>query len=74
MWLIDLNVEKTHLVLFDQSNNTVAISVKMDVAVLEEKSYIKMLYKSYIKFFLDWDSYVISVAKTAPKKIGTLGN
>ena len=42
-WLVNFNVGKTRLVLFDWSNNTGAIDVKMDGSVLEEKSYSKML-------------------------------
>ena len=34
MWLVDFNAEKTHLVLFDRSNNTGSI---MDESALEEK-------------------------------------
>ena len=33
MWLVDLNVEKTQLILFDQSNNIGAIDVTMDGSV-----------------------------------------
>ena len=36
-WLVDFNARKTQLVLFDWSNNTGAIGVKMDGSVLEEK-------------------------------------
>ena len=36
-WPVDLNAGKTQLVLFDQSNNTGAIDVKMDGSVLEKK-------------------------------------
>ena len=36
-WLVDFNAGKTQLVLFDQSNNTDAIDVKIDGSVLEEK-------------------------------------
>ena len=36
-WLIDFNVEKTQLVLFDQSNNNGCIDVKMIEPVLVEK-------------------------------------
>ena len=32
-WFVDLNAGKTHLVSFDQSNNTGAIDVKMDGSV-----------------------------------------
>ena len=36
-WLVDFNDIKTHLVLFDRSNNSGAIDVKMDGSVVEEK-------------------------------------
>ena len=42
-WLVDFNAGKTQLVLFDQSNNTGGIDVKMDGSVLEETSSFKML-------------------------------
>ena len=41
-WLFDFNAGKTQLVSFDQSI-TVAIDVKMNGSVLEEKSSFKML-------------------------------
>ena len=62
-WLFDSNAGKTQLVLFNGSNNTGAIDVKMDGSVLEEKSYFKML---------DWGSYIISIGKAASKEIGVL--
>ena len=40
---VDFNAGKTHLVWFDQSNNTGYIDVKMDGSVLEKKSFFKML-------------------------------
>ena len=70
-WLVDFNAEKTQLVLFDQSNNTGSIDVKLDGSVLEEKSSFKMLgliFSSKLK----WGPYIISIAKTASKKIGAL--
>ena len=36
-WLVDFNVEKTQLVMFDQSNNNGSIDVKMVEPVLVEK-------------------------------------
>ena len=44
--------------------------MKMDRSVLEEKSFkiLRLTFPSK----LDWGSYIISVAKTATKKIGTL--
>ena len=70
-WLVDFNAGKTQLVLFDQSNNTGAIDVKMDGSVLEENSSFKMLGLTFSSK-LDWGSCIISVAKTASKKIGAL--
>ena len=43
----------------------------MDGNVLEEKSYFKMLGLSFSSK-LDWGSYIISIAKTASKKIRAL--
>ena len=43
----------------------------MDGSVLEEKSPFKMLDLT-LSFKLDWGSYIISIAKTASKKIGAL--
>ena len=57
-WLVDFNVGKTQLVLFDQSNNTGAIDVKMDGSVLEEKSSFKMLGLTFSSK-LDWVSYIL---------------
>ena len=70
-WLVDFNAGKTQLVLFDQSNNTGAIDLKMDGSVLEEKSVFKMLGLSFSSK-LDWGSYIISIPKTASRKIGAL--
>ena len=50
-WLVDFNAEKTQLVSFDRSNNTITIDVKMDESVLEEKSSFKMLG---LTFLLNW--------------------
>ena len=70
-WLVDFNAGKIHLVSFDRSNKNGSIDVKMDGCVLEEKSSIKMLGLTFCSK-LDWGSYIISVAKTASKKIGAL--
>ena len=69
-WLLDFSAGKTQLVSFDQSNNTGAIDVKMDGSVLEEKSF-KILGLTFSSK-LDWGSYIVSIAKTAPKKIEAL--
>ena len=70
-WLVDFNVGKTQLVSFDRSNNNGSIDVKMDGSVLEEKSSFKMLGLTFFSK-LDWGSYIISISKTASKKIGAL--
>ena len=70
-WLVDFNAGKTQLVSFDQSKNTGAIDVKMDGSVLQEKTSFKMLGSTFSSK-LDWGSYIVSIAKTASKKIGAL--
>ena len=70
-WLVNFNAGESQLVLFDQSNNTGAIDVKMDGSVLEEKSSFKMLGLTFSSK-LAWGSYIISIAKTASKKIRAL--
>ena len=70
-WLVDFNAGKTQLVLFDQSKNTGAIDMKMDGSVLEEKTSFKMLRWTFSSK-LDWGSYIVSITKTASKKIGAL--
>ena len=57
--------------MFDRSNNTGAIDMKIGGSVLEEKSSFKMLGLTFSSK-LDWGSYIISIAKTASKKIGVL--
>ena len=69
-WLFDFNARKIQLFSFDWSKNTGAIDVKMDGPVLEEKSYFKMRRLTFSSK-LDWGSYIISIAKTASKKIGS---
>ena len=56
---------------FDQSNNPGAIDMKMDGSNLEEKSYFKILRLTFSSK-LDWGSYIISIDKTASKRIGAL--
>ena len=70
-WLVDFNAGKTQLVSFDLSKNTGAIDVKMDGSTLEGKTSFKMLGLTFSSK-LDWGSYIVSIAKTASKKIGAL--
>ena len=69
--LVDFNTVKTHLVLFNWSNNAGAIDVKLDGPVLEEKSSFKVLGLTF-STKMDWGSHLNSIAKTASKKIGAL--
>ena len=62
---------ETQLVSFDRSNNTGVIDVKMGGSFLEEKLSFKMLGLTFSSR-LDWGSYIISVVKSAFKKIGAL--
>ena len=70
-WPVDFNAGKTQLVSFDWSKNTGAIDVKMDGSILEEKTSFKMLGLTFSSK-LDWGSYIVSIAKTACKKIEVL--
>ena len=70
-WIVDFNAGKTQLVSYDQSYNNGSIDLKMDGSVLEKKSSLKMLGLTFSSK-LDWGSCIISIAKTASKKIGVL--
>ena len=70
--LADFSAGKTQLVLFDRSINNGSIDVKMHGSVLEEHSpSFKMLGLTF-SVKLNCSSYIISIAKTASKKIGAL--
>ena len=69
-WLVGFSAGKTQLILFDWSNNSSSLDVKIG-SVLEEKSSFKMLGLTFSSK-LDWGSYIISIAKTASKKIEAL--
>ena len=70
-WLVDFNAVKTQLVSSDRSNNTGSIDLNMDVYFLEKKLSFKTLGLTFCSK-LGWSSYIISIAKTAFKKIGAL--
>ena len=65
------NARKTQVVSSDQSNNSDAIDWKMNGFVHEEKSSFNMLGQSFSSK-LDLSSCIVSIAKTASKKIGPL--
>ena len=69
--LISINAGKTQLVSLDQSSKAGAADVKMNDAVLEEKLSFKMLGLTFSSK-LDWGTYIISFAKSASEKIGSL--
>ena len=64
--LVDFNAAKLNLF-----HLTGGIDVKTDGSVLDENSSFKMLWSTFSSK-LDWGSYIISIAKTASKKIGAL--
>ena len=66
-WLIDFDAGKTQLVLFDWSNNTGAVDVKIDGSVLEEKSSLKMLGLTFSSK-LDWASHAKTALPPPPNK------
>ena len=70
-WLFDFSAGKTQQVFSGQSNNNGSIDVKMGGSVFEEKSSFKMLWSTFSSE-LYWGSYIISIAKTASKKIRAL--
>ena len=59
------------LITLEWSSNTGVVDMKMDGPILEEKLSFKMLGLTFSSK-LDWGSYIISIAKTATKKIGAL--
>ena len=64
----DFNFRKTQLVSFDWSNNTGTTDQKIDGCILKENHLFKTMVLTFSSK-LDWDSYIISIAKTASKKI-----
>ena len=70
-WLLDFNAGKTQLGLFDWSNNTGAIDVNIDGSALEGKSSFKLLVLNFFSKS-DWGPYIISISKTASRKMGAL--
>ena len=70
-WLVDVNATKTRLASFGRSNNNGSIDVKMGGSTLAEKSSFKMLGLTVSSKF-GWGAYIISIAKTASKKIEAL--
>ena len=69
--LVHFNAGKMQLVSFNQSTDTGSIDVKMGGSVHKEKWYFKKLGLTLFSK-LDWGLYIISIAKTASKKIGVL--
>ena len=67
-WLVDFNAGKIQLVLFDQSNNTGSIDVKMGGSVLEGKPSFKM---PGLTSLLSWiGAHILSLLlKLRPRKL-----
>ena len=64
-WLVDFKAS------FNQSNNTCTTDMKMDGSVLEKNSSFKIMVLTF-SLELDCGSYIISIAKTTPKKFSAL--
>ena len=64
-WLFAFNPRKTQVVLFDRSNNSGSIDVKMDGSILEENSSLGCLVLSF-SFKLDLGSYIALLMKLPP--------
>ena len=67
-WLVDFNAGKTQLVLFDWSNNSGTIDVKMDGSALEENSSFQMLGLAFSSK-LDWVLTLSLLLKLPPRKL-----
>ena len=67
-WLVDFNAGKTQQVLFDQSNKTGAIDVKMGWSVLEEKSSFMILGLTFSSN-LDWALTLSQLLSLPPRKL-----
>ena len=64
-WLFNFNTGKTWLVSFDWSNNNGSIDVKIDGSVILSFKMLGLTLSSK----MDWGSYIISIAKTASRKL-----
>ena len=64
-WLVNFNAGKTYFVSLYLTNNPGAIDVKMNLSSFKMLTY-------WLSAKLDWSSYIVSIAKTASKKIGAL--
>ena len=69
-WLVDFSAGITQLVLFDWSNNTCAIYVKMNGSVLEAKTSFKMLELTF-SFKLDTSKLIDCMIFLSPFVDGT---
>ena len=68
-WVVGFNAGKTQLVSFNRSNNNGSTDLKMNRSALEENSSFQILGLTFSSK-LDLGSYIISIAKTASKKMG----
>ena len=68
MRLVNFDDGKNNICQFNWSKNSVAIDMKMDESILEEKSSFKILRVSFSSK-LDRGSYIVSIIRTAFKKL-----
>ena len=66
-WLVDANAGKSRIVSFDWSNDTGAIDVKINGSIFEENHLLRC--QDVFSSNLDWGFFIVSITKTAFKKI-----
>ena len=69
--VFDFKTGKTHLILFDWCTKSGAVGVIIDGSVFEEKSSFNMLGLTFFSK-LNWGSYIVSIAITVSKKMGSM--
>ena len=70
-WLVSFNSKKTQLVSFTRQRDPSWVPVSMNGGDLSEFSDLRLLGLS-LHSELSWNSYIVSIAKTTSKKVGSL--
>ena len=71
-YLFFFGTGKTQHALFDRSDNSGNIDMKMYGSLLEKKNHILRYWDCFFSCELNRASYIVFIAKTASKKIGIL--
>ena len=70
-WLVSFNSKKTQLVSFTRQRDPSWVPVSMNGGDLSESSDLRLLGLS-LHSELSWNSYIVSIAKSTSKKVGSL--